>query len=241
MTVVITRALSDDAGINAGTLPACVPHAFAALQNRLESKGVRLFLSSDWGGLERVNARNVNAWFPLLPHPHSAPAHWIGAVDSSGDIVATQGAILLDCTAKSFGERLGDLSAFHDLGTAPPDEWCFCASEAAFDTRGRTAFVTSGWVAPHWRGRGLFHPMATLMRLACLSLWDVHWWAGLVEEETVPVWNAAGAGRRRLEPRPTILYQQSGVARCPLHLLRFSRAGVLLDAGVTVERARLTA
>ncbi|MBP2291060.1 hypothetical protein [Azospirillum rugosum] len=201
-----------------------------ALMRKLAARGVSLAVCDDWSELQRLNETNRNSWFELLPRPSSSPAFWIAATDATGEVVATQGVVLLDCSKVSFGERLGDLTAFHDAGRAPVGEWCFCASEAAFDTTGRVAFVVAGWVRPDWRGKGLFHPMAALMRLAAWARWDVHWWAGLVDPETVPVWNAKGAGRRRLEPRPTIMYQQNGVGRLPLHLLRFSRPAMVSEA-----------
>ncbi|CAO3445680.1 hypothetical protein [Azospirillum argentinense] len=200
-----------------------------ALIEKIKARGVVISVSDDWSGIQDINERSRNSWFELLPRPASAPSFWLAATDATGDVVATQGAVLLDCMNTSFGERLGDLTAFHDEGRAPAGEWCFCASEAAFDTRGRVAFVVAGWVRPDWRGKGLFHPMASLMRLASWARWDVHWWAGLVDPETTSVWNAKGAGRRRLEPRPTILYHQNGVGRLPLHLLRFSRPAMVSD------------
>ncbi|MCG5238385.1 hypothetical protein ACIU1J_32255 [Azospirillum doebereinerae] len=222
-------------------LPADVSGAVAALSARLESKGVSLFISDDWSALEAINARHANSWFPLLPHPASAPTLWVGAADQGGDVVASYGGVLLDCGRQSLGEKLGDLTVFHDAGDAPAEEWCFCASEAAFDTRGRVTWMTAGWTNPAWRGRGLFHPLGHLLRFVSWAAWDVHWWAGVVEEETVPVWNAPGAGRRRLEARPAVLYQQSGVDRCALHLCRFSRAAVTLDAGGILDRLRKAA
>ncbi|MGY0794277.1 hypothetical protein ACW7BJ_33435 [Azospirillum argentinense] len=223
------------------TLPSTLAPAAQILVERLLCKDVRLFISTDWGDLEDANARHLNSWFPLLPHPASAATHWIGAVDGAGEVIATQGEVLLDCTDRSLGERLGDLTVFHESGTAPAEEWCFCASEAAFDTRGKVAWMTAGWVHPDWRGRGLFHPMGHLMRLLGWARWDVNWWSGVVEVDTVPIWNAAGAGRRRLEPRPAVLYQQLGVERCPLHFCRFSRAAVTLDAGGVIDRQRRAA
>lgn len=223
------------------TLPADVPHAVEALIARLESKGVHVFLNTDWTALEAINTRHANSWFPLLPHPVSAPTMWVGAADASGDVVASYGGVLIDCGPRSLGEKLGDLTVFHDDGDAPHEEWCFCASEGAFDTRGRVAWMTAGWTDPAWRGRGLFHPLGHLLRMTSWAAWDVHWWAGVVEEETVPVWNAPGAGRRRLEARPSILYQQSGVARCPLHFCRFSRPAVTLDASAILNRLRKAA
>ncbi|MBK3798654.1 hypothetical protein GAY33_05310 [Azospirillum brasilense] len=214
-------------------LPDSLAAGRRALAASLHNRGVELSFSDDWHGLEAVNSRNRNSWFELLPRPATAPAFWLAARDARGEVVGTQGAVFLDCAVSSFGQRLGDLSAFHDPGTQPPAdrEWCFCASDAAFDTVGRVAFVVAGWVRPDWRGKGLFHPMAALMRIACWHRWDVSWWAGLVDPETIPVWNARGSGKRRLEPRPTILYHQNGVGRLPLHLLRFSRPAVILDAG----------
>jgi hypothetical protein len=219
------------------------PHAIAdgqdALVARLLGKGVSVELSDDWTGLEDVNARNRNSWFPLLPKPEGAPGMWMAGRDRDGDVVATQGAVLLDCAERSFGERLADLSAFHDPGAAPSAEWCFCASEAAYARRGRVAFVVAGWVRPDWRGRGIFHPMAHLMRLRAWSRWDVHHWVGLVDADIVPHWNARSAGSRLLERRPSIVYHQEGVGRLPLRLLSFTRAGVAMDAAGLLAARRV--
>ena len=225
----------------ASAMPASISDAAVALAGRIEAKGLSLRLSDSWQELQDVNERNANSWFPLLPRPTGSTAHWIAAHDADGQIVATQGAVLLDCSSTSFGERLADLTAFHAPNTAPAGEWCFCASDPSFETRGQVAFVVAGWIHPGWRGHGLFHPMAALMRYICWMRWEVNWWAGLVDPETVPVWQVAGAGRRRLDPRPTILYHQTGVGRLPLHLLRFSRAGVTLDAATVLARAKRVA
>ncbi|TWA76874.1 hypothetical protein FBZ83_11715 [Azospirillum brasilense] len=214
--------------LGTSTLTPELDAARGRLCGELVARGVTPILCESWPDLQALNARHRDSWFPLLPKPASAPAFWVGAADAGGDIIATQGAVFLDCAASSFGERLADLSAFHD-GTPPEGEWSFCASEAAHDARGRVAFVVAGWVRPDWRGRGLFHPMAFLARLLAWERWGVNWWCGLVDPETVPIWNGRGAGRRRLEPRPTILYEQKDAGRLPLHLLRFSRPGVVLD------------
>lgn len=210
--------------------PAALLDAAAArLGEALQARGVTLSLDDRFDALEDTNRRHQNAWYTLLPRPAAAPVLALLARDSEGEVVATQGAVLLDCTRQSFGERLGDLSVFHTPGRAPAEEWCFCASDAAFATRGRTAFVVAGWVRPDWRGAGLFHPMAFAMRVASWTAWDAQGWAGLVAPDIVRVWDRPEAGRRLLERRPTILYNQAGVGRRTAHLLRFTRAGVALD------------
>jgi len=223
-------------------LPPDVAAAALALTAHLETKGVTVFLSDSWSELEALNARHANSWFPLLPHPDTAATLWVGAADAAGDVVGSYGGVRIDCTDKSLGERLGDLSVFHEPGTAPAEEWCFCADDAAFETRGVVTWMTAGWTNPAWRGRGLFHPLGHLLRMTSWAAWNTNWWAGVVEEDTATtVWGAAGAGKRRLSGRPTILYQQSGVERCALHYCRFSRPGVTLDAGALLGRLRQVA
>ncbi len=207
-----------------------------ALRRTLDGRGVSVALSDDWQSLMQVNERNRNSWFKPLPKPRSAEAFWLAALDRHGDVVATHAAIRLDCSAASFGARLADLSAFHDPGDAPSEEWCFCASEAAFDTRHTVAWIVAGWNRPDWRGKGLFHPLGTLARIVAMERWRPMWVVGLVDPETVPVWSGgAAAGRRRLDRRPTICYHQQGVGRLPLHLMRFSRASVLIDVADAVR------
>lgn len=236
------RSVTIDSLPGLAHLPAQIRAAIAALTDRLASKGVTVFLSDDWSALEALNRRHANSWFPLLPHPASAETLWVGAVDDAGDVVASYGGVRIDCTARSLGERLGDLSVFHDPGDAPSEEWCFCADDAAFDTRGVVTWMTAGWTNPAWRGRGLFHPLGHLLRMASWAAWETSWWAGVVEEDTAAtVWGAPGAGRRRLSARPTIMYQQAGVERCALHYCRFSRPAVTLDAGGIVQRLRVAA
>ncbi|MBP2311874.1 hypothetical protein [Azospirillum soli] len=210
--------------------------ALAAARDRLcaaaVARGVTLVVVEDWAELERLNLRHRAEWFPLLPKPASAPSFWLAAVDEEGDVVGTHGVVLLDCSAASLGDRLADLSAFHDPGHAPEDEWAFVASEAAHDTTGTVAWIVAGWTRPDWRGKGLFHDLGAAARLVAMARWSPKWVVGLVDPETVPVWSGRGAGRRRLEPRPCILYHQAGVGRLPLHFMRWSRAAVLLDLGV---------
>ena len=212
-----------------------------AIAGRLAALGLRTVIVDDWRALLALNRQQREGWFALLPKPRDAPAFWLAAVDTAGDIVATHAAVLVDCRTHSFGERLADLSAFHDAGEAPAEDWCFCASDAAFETCGMVAWIVAGWTRPDWRGRGLFHVLGAAVRLVCCERWAPRWWVGLVDPETVPVWSGRSAGRRLLEPRPRILFQQSGVGRLPLHLLRYSRQAVLLDlkARTSVPHAEL--
>ncbi|PWC39276.1 hypothetical protein [Azospirillum sp. TSO35-2] len=191
--------------------------------------GITLVLVEDWEALERLNARHRGDWFPLLPRPAAAPSFWVAAVDAQGEFVATHGVVLLDCSAVSFGARVGALTAFHDPGAAPSEEFGFCASPAAHETRGAVAWIVAGWNRPDWRGRGLFHLLGAVARLVALDRWSPRWVVGLVDPETVPVWARRCAGRALLEPLPAVLYQQAGVGRLPLHFMRWNRPAVLLD------------
>ncbi|WP_175426631.1 hypothetical protein [Azospirillum brasilense] len=225
--------------LSLGTSP--LAPALGAARDRLcgelVARGVTSILCESWPDLEQLNARHRNSWFPLLPKPASAPSFWLGLVDGEGEVVATHAVVLLDCSASSFGARLADLSALHDPGSAPADEWAFVASEAAHDTRGSVAWIVAGWTRPDWRGAGLFHRLGELVRLVALSRWNPKWVVGLVDPETVPVWSGRGGGRRRLEERPGILYHQNGVGRLPLHLMRWSRAAVALDLEIIPHMA----
>ncbi|WP_434615391.1 hypothetical protein [Azospirillum sp. B2RO_4] len=199
--------------------------------------GITLVLVEEWEALEQLNARHCGDWFPLLPRPAAAPSFWVAAVDADGKFVATHGVVLLDCSAASFGARVEDLTAFHDPGAAPSEEFGFCGSPAAHDTRGAVAWIVAGWNRPDWRGRGLFHLLGAAARLVALDRWSPRWVVGLVDPETVPVWVRRCAGRALLEPLPAVLYQQAGVGRLPLHFMRWSRPAVLLDLQ-EVARAR---
>lgn len=191
--------------------------------------GVTLVLVEEWEALADLNARHRGDWFPLLPRPAAAPSFWVAAVDADGEFVATHGVVLLDCSAASFGARVGDLTAFHDPGAAPSEEFGFCASLAAHETCGAVAWIVAGWSRPDWRGRGLFHLLGAVARLVALDRLSPRWMVGLVDPETVPVWTRRCAGRALLEPLPAVLYQQAGVGRLPLHFMRWSRPAVLLD------------
>lgn len=191
--------------------------------------GVTLVLVEEWEALAELNARHRGDWFPLLPRPAAAPSFWVAAVDADGEFVATHGVVLLDCSSASFGARVGDLTAFHDPGAAPSEEFGFCASPAAHETSGAVAWIVAGWNRPDWRGRGLFHLLGAVARLVAVDRWSPRWVVGLVDPETVPVWVRRCAGRALLEPLPAVLYQQAGVGRLPLHFMRWSRPAVLLD------------
>ncbi|MBP2294705.1 hypothetical protein [Azospirillum rugosum] len=226
------RLLIETLPLGSGPLAPALAIARDTLCARALAAGMTLVLSDDWAELERLNLRNRDGWFPLLPKPASAPAFWIGGVDADGSVIATHGAVLVDCSAASFGARLADLSAMHDPGDAPADEWAFVASEAAHDTTGSVAWITSGWNRPDWRGRGLFHLLGAVARLVALVRWSPRWVVGLVDPETTTAWAGRCAGRARLEPRPGVLYHQNGVGRLPLHVMRWSRPAVLSDLGI---------
>ncbi|WP_148294182.1 hypothetical protein [Azospirillum sp. B506] len=191
--------------------------------------GVTLVLVEEWEALAQLNAWHRGDWFPLLPRPAAAPSFWVAAVDADGEFVATHGVVLLDCSTASFGARVGDLTAFHDPGAAPSEEFGFCASPAAHETRGAVAWIVAGWNRPDWRGRGLFHLLGAVARLVALDRWSPRWVVGLVDPETVPVWVRRCAGRALLELLPAVLYQQAGVGRLQLHFMRWSRPAMLLD------------
>lgn len=189
------------------------------------ARGVSFKVSRDWSGLEAVNAENRGSWFELMPKPRSAPALWVSAVALNGQVAGTYAVYMLDCRTLSFGDRLADLSAFHD--DPPADEWSFCASEVAHDTRGLVAFTVAGWVRPDWRGAGLFHRIGLMARLMSWREWNPLWWAGLVDPEAVSVWRTKGAGRCHLESRPSTIYFQRGVGQIRSHCLRISRQSMI--------------
>lgn len=199
--------------------------------------GFTLVASDCWEDLAALNERHRADWFPLLPKPAGAPAFWIGAVDREGEVAGTHGAILVDCSAESFGARLESLSLFHGEPRAGADadagadagEWCFAGSEVAHATTGAVCWIVAGWNRPDCRGLGLFHLLARVARLVALHRWRPSWVVGLVSPEAVSVWSGRSAGRRTLEPRPTILYRQPDVGRLPLRLLRMSRAALVAD------------
>ena len=228
-TAPAERCLLETLPLGDGPLAPALVAARDALCAAALARGVTLVLCESWESLELLNRLHRDSWFPLLPRPASAPSFWVAAVDADGEVVGTHGVVLLDCAAASFGDRLADLSAFHDPGAVPADEWAFVASEAAHDTFGSVAWIVAGWTRPDWRGRGLFHDLGAAARLAAMARWNPKWVAGLVDPEAMPVWDGRGAGRRRLESRPGILYHQAGVGRLPLHFMRWSRPAVLLD------------
>ncbi|WP_431855293.1 hypothetical protein [Azospirillum sp.] len=211
------------------------PHAelLSAARDALCATAVGLgftpVLSTMWEDLEALNRANLGSWLPLMRRPDGSDWFWLGAVDDRGEVLGTQGAALVDCTAASFGDRLSDLSFFS--GRPAPGERCFCASPTAFETTGRVAYVTAGWTHPDARGRGLFPLLGRLVRLVAWARWAPSWCVGMVSDTVAPQWSEAKAGRRFLERRPTILYQNPAVGfdYPPYRLLRFCRAGVLLD------------
>ncbi|MFC5359063.1 hypothetical protein [Azospirillum himalayense] len=231
-TAVPDFRLVETLPLGTGPLVPALGSARDRLCGDLVARGATPILCESWPDLQALNARHRESWFPMLPKPASAPAFWLGLVDSEGEVVATHAVVLVDCASSSFGERLGDMSALHDPGSAPADEWAFVASEAAHDTRGSVAWIVAGWTRPDWRGASLFHRLGELVRLVALARWNPKWVVGLVDPETVPVWSGRGGGRRRLEERPGILYHQNGVGRLPLHFMRLSRHAVYMDLGI---------
>ncbi|HEV7284307.1 MAG TPA: hypothetical protein VGN75_05580 [Kaistia sp.] len=222
--------------IGAGLLAAGLSSAGNRLCAASLEKGVSLFVSDDWSALTALNERHRDSWFELLPRPASTPCFWVGALDPVGEVVATHGVVLLDCSVASFGERIADLSAFHDRGKAPADEWAFCASPIAHGTRGHVAWIMAGWNHPDWRGRGLFHLVGAAARLVAMARYHPRWVAGVIDPETVPVW----IGRGTVDPRAAVLYHQHGIGRLPLHFMRWSRPAVLRDLGVYASGQAIT-
>ncbi|MGQ9371946.1 hypothetical protein [Azospirillum sp. ST 5-10] len=209
-----------------------------ALCASLRARRLTAILSDDWQDLARVNRRNLDSWVPLLHRAPSLPSFWVGAVDDdTGEVVATQAGLLVDCTGRSFGDRLSDLSMFYDRpGDAPAGERCFVGSDLPFDTDGLVCWIAAGWTHPTLRGRGVFHVVGRLVRVVSWARWAPSWWCGVVTPDIAPVWSAAKAGPRHIDRRPSILYQQAGVERPPLHFLRLGRGGVQMDLGALAAR-----
>ncbi|HYH17896.1 MAG TPA: hypothetical protein VD995_04700 [Azospirillum sp.] len=227
------------------TLPITGPHvemlraARDALCAAALEQGVTVALSTDWNDLLDLNRRHVDTWLPLMHQPAGDDAFWLAAVDADGEVVATQGGVLMDCSERSFGDRLSDLSFFYDRPEdAAPGERCFCASDAAHETRGRVCYLTAGWTHPSMRGRGLFHRVGRLVRLIAWDRWNPHSWAGMVAPDIAPLWSEEKAGRRFFEHRPTIWYLNpaSGFDYPPYRFIRFTRPGVYLDMEAIARR-----
>lgn len=208
---------------------------------RAQAVGTKLFVSDSWTALEQINRRNLDTWRPLLHRNSSFPAVWVGALDCAGEVVGTQAALRVDCRQRSYGERLEDLSLFYDRpDDVPPGEACFVGGYSpVLTTRGIVAWLAAGWVHPNFRRRDadLFHVIGRAIRLVAWPLWNPSWWAGVVEPETCSKWSVERAGRRHLDDRPTILYQQRDVKRPPLHHMRISRSAFRLDLQDLVRAA----
>ncbi len=229
----VERDLVETAAL-AGHLPAALlTGARDALCARALACGITLVSCNDWPALEAINRANLTSWLPIMHRPNGTDWFWIGAADADGRIVGTQAGVLLDCTGRSLGERLSDLSFFYrDPATErTPGEHCFCASDAAFDSFGKFCYLTAGWTHPDRRGQGLFHLVGRAVRLLAAGRWAPHWWGGLVAPETAAQWTAEKAGPLQLERRPTILYRNpaAGYEYPPLRFMRISRSGFFLD------------
>ncbi|PWC98008.1 hypothetical protein [Azospirillum sp. TSO5] len=205
-------------------------------------RGYTLISCDDWDLLERINRENLDSWLPIMHRPNGDGWFWVGAADADGRIVATQAGVLIDCGQRSFGDRLSDLSFFYadperDNGVG---EMCFCASDTAFKTLGQFCYLTAGWTHPAARGKGLFHLVGRAVRLLAMGRWSPNWWGGMVAPGTVPQWAEKKAGRRFLEHRPTILYQNPpcGFEYPPLHFMRISRSAFFLDMQAVIDAAR---
>ncbi|CAO3446573.1 hypothetical protein [Azospirillum argentinense] len=230
----------DSLSMGSGPLSTLLSDARDRLCADALAAGVRLVISEAWQGLEQVNRANLSSWLPIMHQPNGSASFWIGAVDARGDVVGTQAGVLLDCSTHSFGDKLSDLTFFYaDPTEAAPGERCFCASNPAFETRGKVCYITAGWTHPRMRGMGLFHLIGRVVRILALAWWTPKWWVGMVAPETAPQWTEAKAGRRLLEARPTILYQHpsAGYDYPPLRLLRFCRAGVVLDMQALIRQS----
>ncbi|WP_454016976.1 hypothetical protein [Azospirillum sp. Marseille-Q6669] len=129
-TVAPDFRLVETLSLSTGPLAPALGAARDRLCAELVTRGVTPILCDSWPDMQALNAQHRDSWFPLLPKPSSAPAFWLGLVDGAGEVVATHAVVLLDCTAFSFGAPLADLSALHDPGSAPADEWAFVASKA---------------------------------------------------------------------------------------------------------------
>jgi len=186
-----------------------------------------------------------DSWFPLLPTPQSAPAFWLNVRDKEGATVACYAGTFLNCSEKSWGEKIGDLTAFHDDPEAAQEDWAFCASPLAFEARGRVGWLSAGWLAPRWRGRPRrFHLLGRMVRLVAETLWEPDCMGGLVDPDIAPVWRLRAAGPCTIEKRPGVLLNQKGVGRLPMHFCFYPGNAMkreLLDLGSPIPVNSATA
>lgn len=218
---------------------ACIPDMQLAellgsardvLVRRATSLGLTLCVCDDWAALEVVNQANLATWTPMLRTARSLPSFWVAAIDAAGQVVATSGCVLADCSERSFAERLQSMDLTYDDPDQklPGEMWFVGGGSTAFDVGGRVVWTVAGWNHPARRGQGLFHLMCRTARLESWVRWEARHWVGVVEPKTVHAWAPERAGRRHLDDRPTILYVQPDTPRPPLHFLHVSHTAALL-------------
>ena len=117
---------------------------------------------ADPGELAAVNRANQDTWRPILPL-FDCEASGFGpdrgfallGRDSSGAVVATQGARVYDWTASSFLAEATSLRMFYGDRPAPAEEACVVDAPSASAISGRVVFSGAGWYRPDFRKRGL--------------------------------------------------------------------------------------
>lgn len=183
MSIISTNAprlrLPDQVNIDFGPVELLGP-AFLHLDRAARDRGIYLSICDDFDELAEVNARNRQAWYPLVPmfDPgvggiNAENGFWIRGVDATGETVLTQAARLYVWPDTSFAEEWEARTFMYPDPDrqAQPDERGIANCPAAATLTGRVCHTGALWMRPDFRSQGLGSLMPRLTRAYAYTKW----------------------------------------------------------------------
>ncbi|QFT32429.1 hypothetical protein K1718_16530 [Roseibium porphyridii] len=189
-----------------GTLE--ISAAIAAIQTRIHKTGLSLKESADFGLFEKTIRSTEDKYLmedfsPRFFDLHGATAFWIGAYNSSGNIVSVQAAKVEDLKDRSLADHWQQQQRRMFVDPNPQVRFGSEHAHDAYFMRGRIVYHGNLWLRGDIRGKGLAEPLTQLGFLVSLLKWSPDYLYGLMASKAAEKGFGVRVGYRRFVPRGT--------------------------------------
>jgi hypothetical protein len=189
--------------------------------------------------LQLANHSNAATWSPLLPlfdHRYNdlSDENFFAIVgrDSSGDIVACQGARHFDWHATNYFDECASLRLFYGCDTSQklPDEECRVSAIVTKAVTGSVVFSGAAWYRPDYRGVGLVELLPRIARALAYTKWNTDFTVTMMVEANVRKGVFPRNGYPNIEWDIDVIGSRAGTARAAFMWIK--QAEMLADLQV---------